>query len=144
MAAIHRFPDRDVELVDEHAPADGVVAQLGQLLKLELELGLAEGRALIISALVAIAVALVAAVVLLAALVVLAAGALALLVGAPWEHLVIAGAGFALLAIGAGAWSAWRLTHLRWPPETVRSFEENWRWLVAQLRSRLTSRSRAA
>jgi hypothetical protein len=42
------------------------------------------------------------------------------------------------VAAAALGWSAWRLTHLSWPKETLRSFEENWRWLVLQLRSRLT------
>lgn len=140
MATIHRLPVRDTEVVRATDDADGFFGQLGHLVKLELELGLAEGRALVVSALVAIAIAVVAGVVLVAALVVLVAGALAPIFGARWENLIIAGGGFFLLATAAGAWSAWRLTHLRWPPETVRSFEENWRWLGAQLRSRLTSR----
>ena len=74
------------------------------------------------------------------ALVVLVAAAFAPLFGAAWQHLVIAGGGIVLLAVGAIAWSAWRLTHLSWPKETVASFQENWRWLGAQLRSRLRLR----
>lgn len=134
MAALHHLPVRDA------GDTDGVVGHLGRLLKLELELGLAEGRALVVSALLALAIGTAAAVVLAAALVVLVSGALAPLFGARWEHLTVAGGGFFVLAAAAAAWSAWRLTHLRWPPETLRSFEENWRWLGAQLRSRLTSR----
>jgi len=145
MATVHRLPVRDTRgvrptAVPELEDADGFFGHLGRLLRLELELGLAEGRKLIVSVLVAVAVGVVAGVVLLASLVVLVAGALAPIFGAHWQHLIIGGGGFFLLAAAAGAWSAWRLTHLRWPPETVRSFEENWQWLAAQLRSRLTSR----
>jgi hypothetical protein len=35
------------------------------------------------------------------------------------------------------------LTHLTWPTATLRSLEENWQWLAALLRSRLTSSTRA-
>jgi uncharacterized membrane protein YqjE len=122
------------------AEPEGVVSLLTRLVRLELELGLAETRALVISAVVAIGVALVAAVTLLASLVVLIAGALAPLFGARWPHLVIAGGGVALLALAAVGWSVWRLKTLDWPQQTLRSFEENWRWLEAQLRSRLTLR----
>ena len=111
-----------------------------RLVKLELELGLAETREVVVSAAIAIGVAVPALVLLLASLVVLVAAAFAPLFGAAWQHLVIAGGGVALLSIGAIAWSAWRLTHLSWPKETVESFRENWRWLGAQLRSRLTLR----
>ena len=52
--------------------------------------------------------------------------------------------GVALLSLAALGWAAYRLTHLAWPKETLNSLEENWRWLAAQLRSRLTLRSRAA
>jgi hypothetical protein len=83
-----------------------------------------------------------AAIALIASLVVLVAGAVSPFFGARWEPLVIAGGGVALLSLIALAWSAWRLTHLSWPTETLRSFEENWRWLATQLRSRLTLRSR--
>jgi hypothetical protein len=144
MATIQRFPVRDphdvrTTVVPALEDADGFFGHLGRLLKLEVELGLAEGRELIVSALVAVAVGVAAGIVLIASLVVLVAGALAPIFGAHWPHLVVAGGGSFVLAAAAGAWSAWRLTHLRWPPDTVRSFEENWRWLAAQLRSRLTS-----
>jgi F0F1-type ATP synthase assembly protein I len=85
-------------------------------------------------------VAIPGSILLLASLVVLVAAAFAPLFGAPWQHLVIAGGGVALIAGAALAWSAWRLTHLSWPRETVASFQENWRWLGAQLRSRLRLR----
>jgi len=93
-----------------------------------------------VSALIAVAVAVPALVLLLASLVVLVAAAFAPLFGAAWQHLVIAGGGIALLALAAIAWSAWRLKRLSWPKETVESFQETWRWLVAQLRSKLKLR----
>jgi hypothetical protein len=93
---------------------------------------------------VAILVAVSAAIALIAAFVVLLAAALSPVFGARWEPLLIAGGGVVLLSAAALAWSAWRLSHLSWPTETLTSFEENWRWLAAQLRSRLTLHSRAA
>jgi hypothetical protein len=120
--------------------AEGVIPLLARLARLELELGLAEARALVVSAIIALGVAVVAVIALVASIVVLVAGAVAPLFGAPWQHLVIAGGGLALLSLAAAAWSAWRLKSLDWPTQTLTSFEENWRWLGAQLRSRLTSR----
>jgi len=124
----------------EPVEPERVVALLARLARLELELGLAEGRALIMSAIIAVALALVAGIALIASIVVLVAGAMAPLFGAPWQHLVVAGGGLALLSLAAIAWSAWRLRTLPWPKQTLTSFEENWRWLGAQLRSRLTLR----
>jgi hypothetical protein len=126
------------------AADDGVVARLARLLRLEVELGLAEAQGLIRSVLLAVAIAVPAAVALIASLVTLLAAGLAPLFQARWEPLLIAGGGVALLALGGLGWSAWRLTHLTWPTETLKSFEENWRWLAVQLRSRLTWRSPAA
>ena len=119
---------------------ESLVARLVRLASLELELGWAEARSLVIRIAVAVAVAVTAAIALLAAVLVLVAGALAPLFDTPWEHLVIAGGAVALLAIAALAWSAWRLTHIAWPQQTLASLQETWRWLVAQLRSKLTSR----
>lgn len=119
---------------------ESLAARLVRLASLELELGWAETRSLIMRIAVAIAVAVPAAIALLAAVIVLVAGALAPLFDTPWEHLVIAGGAVALLAIAALAWSAWRLTHIAWPQQTLASMQETWRWLVAQLRSKLTSR----
>ena len=124
--------------VPQPPTSDGVLNRLGHLLELELELGVAETRDVVIAAVIAIAVALVAAITAIAALVVLIAGALAPLFGAHWEHLVIVGGGVLLLSMTAITWSALRLRRLRWPRETLTSFEENWRWLARQLRSRLT------
>jgi Putative Actinobacterial Holin-X, holin superfamily III len=119
---------------------ESLAARLVRLASLELELGWAETRSLIMRIAVAIAVAVPAAIALLAAVIVLVAGALAPLFDTPWEHLVIAGGAVALLAIAALAWSAWRVTHIAWPQQTLASMQETWRWLVAQLRSKLTSR----
>ena len=135
MATVHRLPTRVETTHDE-----SMFGRLMRLLKLELELGLAETRDVLMAAAIAVAVAVGALVLLLAALVVLVAAAFAPLFGAAWQHLVIAGGGVALLAVGAIAWSVWRLMHLSWPQETVASFQENWRWLGAQLRSRLRLR----
>lgn len=135
MATVHHLPVRPEPDHDE-----SVLGRLLKLGKLEVELGLAETRDVVVSAVIAIAVAIPAAVLLLASFVVLIAAAFAPLFRAHWQHLVIAGGGVALLALAALAWSAWRLTHLSWPKETVSSFQENWQWLGAQLRSRLTWR----
>ena len=134
MATVH--PIRPPEPVE----SESVVALLTRLARLELELGLAEGRGLVTSAAIAVALALVAGIALIASIVVLVAGALAPLFRAPWPHLVVAGGGLALVSLAAMAWSAWRLRTLPWPKQTLTSFEENWRWLGAQLRSRLTLR----
>jgi hypothetical protein len=131
---VHRFP------TPTPAEDDGVVTRFTRLLRLEMELGLAETRNLVRSLVMAVAIGLPAGIALIAAAVVLLAGALSPLFGARWEPLVIAGGGVAVLSLLGLAWSAWRLTHLSWPTETLRSFEENWRWLAAQLRSRLTLR----
>jgi len=132
MATVHRLP------VPARAEDEGVVTRLARLLRLEVELGLVESRLLIRRLAVAVAVAVVAAIALISSLVMLVAAAVAPLFDAPWEPLLIAGGGVALLSLAALGWSAWRLKHLSWPTETLKSFEENWRWLAAQLRSRLT------
>ena len=119
---------------------DGVLASITRLLRLELELGVAETRDLLVSAAIAVAIALTAAIMLVASIVVLLTAAFAPLFGAPWQHLVVAGGGAALLALASIAWAVSRLRTLRWPTQTLTSFEENRRWLGAQLRSRLTLR----
>jgi hypothetical protein len=131
MATVHRLSTPVQE--DE-----GVVARLARLLRLEVELGLVEARRLIYTLAIAVATVIVAGVALIASLVTLIAAAVSPLFHARWEPLLIAGGGVALLSLAALAWSAWRLTHVSWPTETVKSFEENWQWLAAQLRSRLT------
>ena len=127
----------------EEAPSpqhESLASRLVRLGSLELELGWAETRNLLLRVAIAIAIAVPAAIALLAAIVVLIAGALAPLFDTPWQHLVIAGGVIALLAIAALAWSAWRLTHIAWPQQTLASMQETWRWLVAQLKSKLTLR----
>ncbi|HEU5320269.1 MAG TPA: phage holin family protein [Methylomirabilota bacterium] len=123
---------------------EALFARLRRLAWLEVELSLAETRRFLRTLAVAVAVAVVAAIALVAGLVVLLAGALAPLFDGVWPPLVIAGGGAVVVAAAGLAWSTWRLRRLHWPREIFTSFEENWRWLAAQLRSRLTSRSRAA
>jgi Putative Actinobacterial Holin-X, holin superfamily III len=135
MANPSRLSDTPTTVRDE-----SLAARLVRLASLELELGWAETRNLVIRIAVAVAVALTAAIALLAAVIVLVAGALAPLFDTPWEHLVIAGGAVVVIAGAALAWSAWRLTHIAWPQQTLASMQETWRWLVAQLRSKLTSR----
>jgi Putative Actinobacterial Holin-X, holin superfamily III len=147
MSSVRRLPVSarlDGDRLDDPDRDDGVVGRLAQLLRLELELGLADVRHTIRGVAIALAVAAPAAIALIASLVVLVAAALSPLFHAPWQPLLIAGGGVALLSLGALGWSTWRLTHLSWPTETLRSFEETWRWLVLQLRSRLTLRKPAA
>jgi len=118
-------------------------AHLARLARLELELGVAETRALLIRAAVAAGVGLAGGAALVAALVVLAAAALAPSFGAAWEHLALAGGGAGLVGLAAGAWSARRLRRLGGPRQTLASWEETWRWLGALPRSRPTSREPA-
>jgi len=141
MATVHRLPTPAPSIHDED---DAVLARLARLLKLELELGVAETRALVRTLIIAVAVAVPGAIALIASIVLLLAAALSPLFDARWEPLLIAGGGVALLSLVALAWSVWRLTHLSWPKKTFKSLEENWRWLATQLRSRLTLRSPAA
>jgi hypothetical protein len=138
MATLHRL---------DIPPTDGdesLFARLTRLVALELELGWAETQGFLKRLGLAVAVAVVSAIALLAAVIVLVAGALAPLFGAPWPHLVIAGGAVAALAAIGLAWSAWRLTHLDWPHQTLRSVEDTWRWLVTLLKSKLTLRSPGA
>jgi MFS family permease len=127
-----------------HDGDESVVARLAHLLRLELELGLADMRHTIRGLVIALVIAVPAAIALIASLVVLIGALLSPLFNAPWQPLLIAGGGVGLLSLAALGWSAWRLTHLTWPTETLKSFEETWRWLVRQLRSRLTLRAPAA
>lgn len=134
MATVRRLHAPDAP---EH---DGVLDRLVRLVKLELELGLTETREVVRALLLAVAVAIPAAVALIASIPILLAGALAPLFGAHWQHLVIAGGGVLLLSLGALGWSALRVKRLDWPAETKASIQETWRWLEAQMKSRLTSR----
>jgi hypothetical protein len=126
-----------------HVPAEtdeGVIAPLRRLVRLEIELAIAEARALLVTAATAIVLGLAGAFLLIAALVVLLAAVLAPLFAAPWEHLAIAAGAALVVAVAALAWTAWRFTHLAWPLVTLTSLEETWRWLEAQMRSRLRLR----
>ena len=117
---------------------NGLATSLSRLASLELELGLAEARALIVQLAITAAVAVTSAIAFVAALVMLVAAAFAPLFAAPWQYLVIAGGGVALLAIMLIVWCVTRVRRLRWPNGTLHSIEETWRWLAAQLKSRLT------
>ena len=139
MNSVHRVPTTPPAEED-----DSLVTRLARLLRLEVELGLFEARGLIIRVALAVAIAMTATIALISSLVMLLAAAVSPLFDARWEPLLLAGGGMALLALGGLAWSAWRLTHLTWPTQTLASFEENWRWLATQLRSRLTLRRPAA
>jgi hypothetical protein len=134
MATLHR--------VDTPQPArdESLFARLTRLAALELELGWAETQGFLKRLAVAVAAAAISAIALLAAIIVLVAGALAPLFGAAWQHLVTAGGAVAVLALAGLAWSAWGLTHLDWPHQTLRSLEDTWRWLVTLLKSKLTLR----
>jgi hypothetical protein len=131
MATVHRLTPRELQ-------QDTIAMRLAHLLKLELELGVAETRKLVVSLLIAVAVALLSTVTLAASLVVLLTGAVAPLFGVGWQPFVIAGGGVLVASAGAIAWSVWRVRHLEWPHETITSLQENWRWLAAQLKSTLT------
>jgi len=131
MATVRRLHEVPIE-------ADGFGGSLSRLARLELELGLTEARAVVIRLGIAIAVAVASAIAFVAALVVLVAAAFAPLFGAAWPHLVIAGGGVVLLSLTLIAWAVMRVRNLKWPHGTIQSIEETWRWLAAQLKSRLT------
>ncbi|MGH7279730.1 MAG: phage holin family protein [Candidatus Rokuibacteriota bacterium] len=133
MATVHRLPVPDTD-------PEGLFARLARLLKLEMELGIAEVRDLLVSIAIAIAVAVVAAIALISSFAVLLAAAFAPLFDAPWPHLLIGGGAILLVALAGLAWSVWRLRSFEMPRETLTSFEENWQWLGAQVKSRLTLR----
>ena len=69
---------------------ESLATRLARLAALELELGWAETRSLVVRVAVAVAAAVPAATALLAPIVVLVAGGLVPLFATPWEHLVIA------------------------------------------------------
>jgi hypothetical protein len=110
------------------------------LLRLQLELGVAEVRELARMVAVALAVGLASVIVLLASLITLVAGALAPLFGAAPGHLLVAGGAFALVAVAGGAWTVVRLRGITWPRLALESLEETGQWLGTQLRSGLTLR----
>jgi hypothetical protein len=132
-------------------PDDGLgrpaIGRLGghfrELFTLEIELALSEARAFVVRAATVASLGVAGAIALVASLVVLLAGGLAPVFGAPWKHLVVAGASVFLISCAAIAWSAARLSRLAPPRETLTSVEETLQWLAAELRSRLTLRPRA-
>ena len=134
MATVHRLD------TSESSREESLLSRLTRLGALELELGWAETQGLIKRLAIAVALAVLSAIALLAAVIVLIAGALAPLFDAVWQHLVIGGGIVAVLAIAGLAFSVWRLTHLDWPHQTLRSLEDTWRWLATLLKSKLTLR----
>jgi membrane protein len=121
-------------------PAAPVMSEVGHLVRLRVEMLVAQVRGTLVSAAIAVAVAVVSVVVLVTAVTVLLAGALAPVFAARWQPLVAVGGGAFVLAGGALAWSLYRLRSLRWPQRTVDSMKEDWRWLETRLKSGLTSR----
>jgi uncharacterized membrane protein YqjE len=117
-----------------------VISRLVRLIELELELGLTEARSIMKTLVIAAGVAVTSLIVLLASLVVLVAGSIAPVFHTRWQHLIISGGLFFLLAVGGLAWSLSQFRNVKWPEETLRSLEETKRWLGAQLRSKLTLR----
>ena len=137
MATVQRFSPFSAPAQPE---LETVTARFWRLVRLEVELALAETEQVLHRILIAVAVAVPAAIALVASLVVLIASGVAPFVDAPWRHLAIAGGGVAAVSMACLGWSLWRLRSLEWPRQTLTSFEENRQWLGAQLKSRLTLR----
>src|SRR4030095_7932363 len=78
------------------SPAEALATRLGRLLRLEVELGVAETRDFLRGIGVAAACTCLATIALIASLVMLLAAALSPLFGAPWEPLLIARGGAGL------------------------------------------------
>ena len=131
-ATVHRLP------TTEPAKPDSLIDRVVRLLKLQVELGVAEVKQVAKSALVAVAVAVLGFLFLIASLVVLITGGVVGIAGGVAGPLVIAGGGVALISLAALGWSIWRLRNLEWPRETVTSLQTNSRWLGAKLKSTLT------
>jgi hypothetical protein len=95
-ATVHHLPTREPESLTD---------RLLRLLKLQVELGVAEVTQLAKRALVAVAVALVAFVALIASIVVLITGGVAAIGREVWAPFVLAGGGVALISLAAIGWS---------------------------------------
>jgi uncharacterized membrane protein YqjE len=122
------------------SPLGVILHRLIRLLELELELGLTEAKTIGRRLGIAVGVAVASLIVMLASVPVLIAGVIAPFFHTKWQHLIISGGLFFLLAAGGMAWSLSQFRNVKWPEETLRSLEETKRWLGAQLRSKLTSR----
>jgi membrane protein len=122
-------------------PVLPMTTEVGHLLRLRVEMTVAQTKGALVSAGVSVAVALLSVIILVTAITVLVAGAFAPVFQAKWQPLVIVGGGAVLLA-GAGlGWSVSRLRGLGdVPRRTVDSMKEDWRWLETRLRSGPTSR----
>jgi hypothetical protein len=126
----------------EPASPDSLIDRVLRLVKLQVELGVAEVKQVAKSAIVAVAVAVLAVLFFIASLVVLITGGVVAMAGGVWAPPVIAGGGVALISLAALGWSVWRLRNLEWPRETVTSLQTNSRWLGAKLKSTLTMPAR--
>jgi hypothetical protein len=109
-----------------------------KLVKLQLELGIAEVKQVAKRALVAVAVAVLAFLFFIASFVLLIAGGVAAVGREVWAPFVLAGGGVALISLAAIGWSMWRLRHLEWPRETVTTLKTNSRWLQDTVAATLT------
>ncbi|HUF93135.1 MAG TPA: YhjD/YihY/BrkB family envelope integrity protein [Candidatus Limnocylindria bacterium] len=122
-------------------PVMPMTAEVGHLVRLRVEMAVAEAKGALVAAGVSVAVAMASVIVLVTAITVLVAGALAPLFEGPWQPLVTVGGGALLLGAGGLAWSVRRLRGLGdVPKRTMDSIKEDWRWLGTRLRSGLTSR----
>ena len=122
-------------------PVLPMTTEVSHLVRLRVEMTVAQTKGALVSAGVAVAAAMASVIVLVTAITVLIAGAFAPVFDARWQPLVIVGGGTLLLAAGGLAWSVSRLRGLGdVPRETVKSMKEDWRWLETRLRSGPTSR----
>jgi hypothetical protein len=133
---------RVAESLDGSAPrsAEGLGVHLRQLLGLEIELALAEARAILVRATIVAALGAVAVTALPAGLTVLLAAALAPAFSTPWQHLAAAGGAMLSVSCATILWSTWYLRRLRLPHDALNSIREHGRWLATELRSRPISR----
>lgn len=122
-------------------PVLPMTTEVGHLVRLRVEMTVAQTKGALVSAGVSVAVAMASVIVLVTAVTVLIAGAFAPVFHAEWQPLVAVGGGAFLLGAGGLGWSVSRLRGLGdVPRRTVESMKEDWRWLETRLRSGLTSR----
>jgi membrane protein len=122
-------------------PVLPITTEVGHLVRLRVEMTVAQTKTALVSAGLSVGVAIVCVIVLATAITLLVAGAFAPVFDARWQPLVIVGGGAFLLAAAGLAWSVKRLRGLGDVPQrTVQSMKEDWRWLETRLKSGPTSR----
>jgi membrane protein len=122
-------------------PVPPMTTEVGHLVRLRVEMTVAQAKGALVSAGVSVAAAIASVIVVITAVTLLIAGAFAPLFHAEWQPLVAVGGGAALLGAGGLWWSVSRLRGLGdVPRRTMESVKEDWRWLETRLRLRLTSR----